>query len=274
MDAAGIDVQVLSLVAPGVDQLEGVEAIEMAREINDILADAVQRHPDRFAGFANLATSAPDTAADELERTVREHGFKGGLINGHTRGRYMDDAIFWPILERAEALKVPLYIHPTRPPQPVVDAYYTGNFSAEVTARVATAGWGWHIETATHIIRLILSGAIDRYPGLQIIIGHLGEALPFMLPRLDHVMTTELTKLQRPIGAYLRENLHYTISGFNFLPPFLDLLLEVGVERIMFSADYPFQSMSEARDFLDQLPVSPSDRERIAHRNAELLMEI
>jgi predicted TIM-barrel fold metal-dependent hydrolase len=274
MDAAGIDVQVLTLVAPGVDPFEAPEAIEMARDINDILAEAVRRQPDRFVGFANLPTSAPDTAADELERTVRELGFKGGLINGHTRGRYMDEEFFWPMLERAEALEVPLYIHPTRPPQPVVETSYTGNFSAEVTARLVTAGWGWHIETAIHVIRLILSGALDRYPRLQIIIGHLGEALPFMLPRLDHAMPRELTKLQRPIGAYLRENLHYTISGFNFLPPFLDLLLEVGVDRMMFSADYPFGSMTEARNFLDQLPVSPADRERIAHENAEVLMKM
>jgi predicted TIM-barrel fold metal-dependent hydrolase len=274
MDDAGIDVQVLSLVAPGVDQLDAGEAIEMARDINDILADAVRHHPTRFAGFANLATSAPDTAADELERMVRKHGFKGGLINGHTGGRYMDDEFFWPILERAEALKVPLYLHPTRPPQPVVDASYTGNFSAEVTAQLAMGGWGWHIETAIHVLRIILSGAFDRYPRLQIIIGHLGEALPFMLPRSNRLLPTELTKLQRPMGAYLRENIHYTFSGFNFLPPFLDLLLEVGVDRIMFSADYPFGSMSQARNFLDQLPVSPADRERIAHGNAEVLMGI
>jgi hypothetical protein len=274
MDAAGIDVQVLSLAAPGVDQLDAAEAIEMARDINDILADAVQRHPSRFAGFASLATAAPDTAADELERMVREHGFKGGLINGHTQGRYLDDEFFWPILERAEAHQVPLYLHPTRPPQPVVDASYTGNFSAAVTAKLTTGGWGWHIETAIHVLRIILSGALDRYPRLQIIIGHLGEGLPFMLPRIDHVMPMEMTKLHRPIGAYLRENLHYTVSGLNFLPPFLDLLLEVGVSRIMFSADYPFKSMLEARTFLDQLPVSPADRERIAHGNAEVLMGI
>lgn len=274
MDAAGIDVQVLTLVAPGVEPLDVAEVVDMAREMNDVLADAVQRHPDRFAGFATLATAAPDTAADELERMVREHGFKGGLINGHTRGRYMDEEFFWPILERAEALNVPIYIHPTRPPQPVVDTYYRGNFSAKVSARLATAGFGWHIETAIHVIRLILSGAFERYPRLQIIIGHLGEALPFMLPRFDQILQMELTKLPRPVSAYLRENLHYTVSGFNFLPPFLDLLLQVGVERIMFSADYPFQSMSEARNFLDELPVSPADRERIAHRNAEILMEM
>ncbi|MFH1487468.1 MAG: amidohydrolase family protein [Pseudomonadota bacterium] len=274
MDDGGIDVQVLTLVAPGVDQLDAAEAIEMARDINDILADAVQRHPSRFVGFANLATAAPDTAADELERMVREHGFKGGLINGHTQGRYLDDAFFWPILERAEALHVPLYLHPTRPPQPVVDASYTGNFSAKVTERLATAGWGWHIETAIHVLRIILSGALDRYPRLQIIIGHLGEALPFMLPRINRNLPTELTKLDRSLGAYLRENLYYTVSGFNFLAPFLDLLLEVGVERIMFSADYPFGSNSAACTFLDQIPVSPADRERIAHENAELLLRL
>ena len=274
MDAAGIDVQVLTLVAPGVEPLDAAEAVEMARDMNDILAEAVQRHPDRFAGFATLATATPDKAADELERMVREHGFKGGLINGHTQGRYMDEEFFWPILKRAEALEVPLYIHPTSPPQPVVDSYYRGNFSAKVSARLATAGFGWHIETAIHVIRLILSGAFDRYPRLQIIIGHLGEALPFMLPRFDQILFTELTKLPRPVSAYLRENLYYTVSGFNFLPPFLDLLLEVGVERIMFSADYPFQSMSQARHFLDQLPVSPADKERIAHGNAEVLMEM
>ena len=157
-------------------------------------------------------------------------------------------------------------------PQPVIDASFTGNFSAEVSTWLSGAGWGWHIETGTHVLRLILSGAFDRYPSLQIIIGHLGEALPFMLPRIDEILSTELTKLHRPTGAYLRENLHYTISGFNFLPPFRDLLNEVGVDRIMFSADYPFGSMTEAHTFLDQLPVSPADRERIAHGNAEALM--
>ncbi len=274
MDAAGIDLQVLSLTSPGVEQLDAAEAIELARDSNDILADAVRRHPSRFAGFASLPTAAPDTAADGLERMVREHGFKGAVINGHTRGRYLDDEAFWPILERAEALQVPLYIHPTPPPQPVIDASYTGNFAAEITAKLSTAGWGWHIETAIHILRLILSGALDRYPRLQLIIGHLGEALPFMLPRIDYQLPTEVTKLRRPIGAYLRENLHYTVSGFNFLPPFLDLLFEVGVDRIIFSADYPFASMSVAHTFLDQLPVSPADREKIAHENAELLLRL
>jgi predicted TIM-barrel fold metal-dependent hydrolase len=272
MDAAGIDVQVLSLTFPGVEQLEAAEAVAFARETNDTLAEAVRRHPGRFAGFAALPTAAPEAAAEELEHTVREHGFKGALINGHTRGRYLDDGFFWPILERAEALGVPIYLHPTPPPRPVIEASYAGNYAPGVTAGLATAAWGWHIETATHVLRLILGGAFDRYPNLQLVVGHMGETLPFMLPRIDLALPTEMTKLDRPIGAYLRENLHYTFGGFNWVQAFLDLLLQVGVERIMFSADHPYASMGEARDFLDRLPVTPADREKIAHGNAERLL--
>lgn len=274
MDAAGVGMQVLSLTSPGVEQLDATEAVTLAREANNHLADAVRRHPSRFAGFAALPTAAPDIAADELERMVREHGFKGALINGHIRGRYLDDQFFWPILERAEALQVPLYLHPTPPPQPVIATSYMGNYAPEVAVGLATAAWGWHIETAIHVLRLILSGAFDRYPSLQLVIGHLGETLPFMLPRLDLALPTQVTKRDRPIGAYLRENLHYTFSGFNYTPTFLDLLLQVGVDRIMFSADYPFASMVQARAFLDQLPVSPADKERIAHGNAERLLRL
>jgi predicted TIM-barrel fold metal-dependent hydrolase len=137
-----------------------------------------------------------------------------------------------------------------------------------VSDMLAGPGWGWHIETAVHVIRLILGGVFDRYPSLQIVIGHLGEGLPFMLQRLD-VMRMAMTKLDRPMSAYLRENVYYTFSGFNFLATFLDLLLEVGVDRIMFSADYPYASMAQARAFLNQLPVSAADREKIAHGNAE-----
>ena len=272
MDAAKIDMQVLSLAAPGTEQLDASEAVPLAREMNNRLAEAVRHHPDRFAGFAALPTLAPETAADELERMVREHGFRGALINGHSKGRYLDDPFFWPILERAEALQVPIYLHPTPPPQPVIEASYTGNFAPEVAIGLSTGAWGWHIETATHVLRLILAGAFDRYPTLQIVIGHMGEVLPFMLDRLEMALPAAVTKLQRPIGAYLRENLHYTFGGFNWTQTFLTLFLQVGVERIMFSADHPFRSMGEARAFLDQIPVSSADRERIAHGNAERLL--
>ncbi len=274
MDAAGIDMQVLSLTAPGVEQLSATEAVALARDTNDLLADAVRHYPTRFAGFAALPTPAPDAAADELERAVREYGFKGAVINGHARGRYLDDRFFWPILERAQALQVPIYLHPARPPQPVVEASYTGNYAPGVADALATSAWGWHIETATHILRLILSGAFDQYPSLQFVIGHMGEALPFMLPRIDHRLPPQATKLERPIAAYLRENLHYTFSGFNYTQTFLDLLLEVGVDRILFSADYPYASMAEASAFLYQLPVSTADKEEIAHGNAERLLRL
>jgi hypothetical protein len=276
MDAAGIDMQVLSHTAargPGEDEMlaDPQEAINTATEANEFLAAAVKQYPDRFGGFATLPTPIPEAAADELERTVKEYGFKGAFINGHTGSRYLDDKFFWPILERAESLRVPIYIHPTPPPQPVIDAYYSG-FSPEVIFGFSTNGWGWHIETAVHVLRMILGGVFDQFPDLQIIIGHLGEALPFMLPRLDRNMGQAMTKLNRSIGAYLRENLYYTFSGFNFIPTFLDLFMQVGADRIMFSADYPYSSMAEARAFLDRLPVSTADRHKIAHGNAELLM--
>jgi hypothetical protein len=273
MDAAGISMQVLSLTAPGVEVAEPDAAETLAREANDYLADAVRRYPQRLAGFAALAVVKPETAVKELERMVQNNGFLGAVINGHTRGRYLDDRSFWPVLECAEALRVPIYLHPTRPPQQVADIYY-GGFSPLVTSLLGMAGWGWHIETAVHIIRMIVGGVFDRYTGLQVIIGHMGETLPSMIQRMDHTMTPERTKLKRPIGAYLRENVHYTFSGFNYTSVFLNLLLEVGVDRIMFSADYPYASMREASDFLDRLPVSEADREKIAHGNAERLMRI
>jgi uncharacterized protein len=272
MDAANISMQVLSLTAPGVEQLEASDAIAMARDANDYLANAVRKHPSRFAGFATLPTPVPDKAAAELGRTVRDYGFKGAMINGHVRDRYLDDKFFWPIFERAEALNVPIYVHPTYPPQPVIDASYSG-FAPAVVEALAGPGWGWHIETAIHVIRLILGGVFDRFPKLQVVIGHMGEGLPFMLPRLN-TMHVSLTKLERPIAAYLRENVHYTFSGFNFTPTFLDLFMEVGVDRIMFSADHPYGSVTKARAFLEHLPVSAADRERIAHGNAERLFRL
>jgi predicted TIM-barrel fold metal-dependent hydrolase len=270
MDAAGIDMQVLSLNSPGVEQADAEVQISVARESNDMIADAVKKYPKRFAGFAALPIAAPDKAAEELDLRVKQ-GFKGTLINGHTRGRYLDDKFFSPILERAEALNVPIYVHPAIPPKAVVDALY-GGFSAPVSGMFASAGWGWHIETSVHVIRMILGGVFDRHPKLQVVIGHLGEGIPFMLPRLNKNFPMELTKLQRPVGAYLRENVHYTFGGFNFPATFLDLLLEVGVGRIMFSVDHPYGSMAEARAFLAQLPVSEADRERIAHGNAEKML--
>jgi len=268
MDAAGIDMQVLSLNFPGTEQSEAAEAIAIARDANDILADAVKKNPTRFAGLAALPTAAPDKAVEELTHRIRQGGFKGAVINGHNRGRYLDDQFYWPILECAEAFNVPIYLHPTLPPKGVMAAAY-GGFPPDISFLLAGPGWGWHIETATHVIRMMLGGVFDRYPKLQIVVGHMGEGLPFMLPRLEALSRT--TKLQRSLGDYLRQNVHYTFAGFNFTATFLNLLLEVGVDRIMFSVDYPYGSMAEAHTFLKQLPVSAADRARIAHGNAERL---
>ena len=176
------------------------------------------------------------------------------------------------MLARAEALKAPIYLHPTQSPKAVIDAWY-GGLSPIVGEMMAGPGWGWHIETALHALRMILGGVFDAHPELQIVVGHMGETLPAVLQRVD-VMAPAMTKLKKPISAYLRQNVHYTFSGFNFLPAFLELILQVGVDRIMFSTDHPYQSMADGRAFLDRLPVSDADQERIAHGNAERLFGI
>jgi predicted TIM-barrel fold metal-dependent hydrolase len=273
MDEAGIDAQLLSLTAPGLEQAETADALAVARDSNDVLAAAVKANPTRFAGLAALAVGAPNKAAEELQRRVTQDGFKGAVINGQNRGRYLDDKFYWPILEAAEALNVPIHIHPAKPPKAVIEASY-GGFSPEVTEMFAGPGWGWHIETAVHVLRMILGGAFDRFPKLNLLIGHLGEGLIFMIQRVDS-MPPRMTGLQHPVSHYLRNNIYYTVSGFNFPSGFLALLLEMGgVERIMFSADHPYGSMARARAFLEQLPVTTADRERIAHGNAERVLGI
>jgi predicted TIM-barrel fold metal-dependent hydrolase len=273
MDAAGIDMQVLSLSAPGVEQMEPDDAVVMARDTNDYLADAVKKHPTRFAGFAAVPTGSPNQAAEELQRRIQQ-GFKGAVINGHNRGRYLDNQFYWPILECAEALNVPIYLHPTPAPQAVVDVSYGQGLPPLVTDMLAGGAWGWHIETAVHMIRIVCGGVFDRFPKLQFVIGHMGEGLPFFFRRLD-IIPTSVTKLKNPIFHYMMNNVHYTFSGMNYPPTFLQLLLELGgVDRIMFSADYPYQSMKWARDFLEQIPVGAADMELIAHGNAERLLKL
>ncbi|MBO0707575.1 MAG: amidohydrolase [Candidatus Dormibacteraeota bacterium] len=270
MDQAGVDVQALSLTAPGVEQLEPGPAVALARSVNDALAEAVRAHPDRLLGFATVPTPDVEGAVAEVRRAHDELGFRGAAINGHSQGRYLDDERFWPILAELERLAMPLYLHPTYP-APQVAAVYAGNYPAAIQSALSLAGWGWHVDTLFHALRLVLSGAFDRFPRLQLVIGHLGEGLTGFLDRFAYSYGALPTGLGQPVGAYFRRNVHYTISGFNFQAPFLSLLLLVGAERILFSADWPYASMAEARAFLDRLPVSPIDREKIAHGNAEVL---
>lgn len=275
MDAAGLDMQVLSLNSPGVEQSDADDALAIARDANDVLAAAMRKHPTRFAGFASLPVATPDQAADELERCVGQLGFKGANINGHNRGRYLDDPFYAPVLARAEALNVPIYLHPTLPPKAVMEASYAG-FHPAATFMIGGTGWGWHIETGMHIMRMMLGGVFDRFPKLQVVIGHMGEALPFMMPRMEAQakMLPPGAGPKLPLGDYLRQNLHYTFGGFNYASTFQVLLSTVGPQRIMYSVDYPYGSMTEARAFLDTLPVSAAERAAIAHGNAEKLLGV
>jgi uncharacterized protein len=285
MDAAGIDVQILSNV-PGVEAVEIPQAIELARQANDAVVAAAIEHPDRFLGFATLPMRDPDAAVTELERTVRDHGFVGALINGHVDGRYLDDPFFWPVFESAEALDVPIYLHPTVPPRPVIDAYYMG-LAPAVSAKLAVAGLGWHIDTGIHCVRLILGGVFDRFPKLQVIVGHHFEALSWMAWRTDYSFPPEESGLKRTIKEYLRENFYGGILAGEFAgmqpgatDPSWSLSFNayqamanvIGVDRVVFTADYPFANMEAGRRFLEQMPIPPVDREKIAHGNAERLL--
>jgi predicted TIM-barrel fold metal-dependent hydrolase len=285
MDAAGIDVQILSNV-PGVEAVEIPQAVELARQANDAAAAAATEFPDRFLGFATLPMRDPDAAVAELERTVRDHGFVGALINGHVDGRYLDDPFFWPVFESAEALDVPIYLHPTVPPRPVIDAYYRG-LAPAVSAKLAVAGLGWHIDTGIHCVRLILGGVFDRFPKLQVIVGHHFEALSWMAWRTDYSFPPEESGLKRTIKEYLRENFYGGILAGEFAgmqpgatDPSWSLSFNayqamanvIGVDRVVFTADYPFANMEAGRKFLEQMPIPPVDREKIAHGNAERLL--
>ncbi len=274
MDEAGITTQVLSAAGPGADLLPQAEGPAFASELNDRLALAISANPGRYAGFAHLPMTAPEAAADELERAVRTLGFHGALVNGVTDGRFLDHPSFAPILARAEALNVPIYLHPGIPPAAVREAYYDG-LPGHLSFMVATAGWGWHAEVAVHVLRLVLSGTLDRYPALQLIIGHMGEGLPAMLARCDQVLGRETPAfLQRSVSQTILDQVHVTTSGFFTLPPFLAALLTFGADRILFSVDYPFSPNAPARAFLDRLPVSPADKEKIAHGNADRLLRL
>jgi predicted TIM-barrel fold metal-dependent hydrolase len=273
MDAAGIDVQVLSMAAPAVQTLEPDAAVPLAVESNDQLAETVAAHPDRYAGFATLPTTDPKAAAGELERAVRQLGMKGAMIHGHTHGQFLDEPQFWPVLEAAEGLEVPIYLHPTYPPQVVRDAYFSG-LDPAVAGSLASSGWGWHAETALHSLRMVAAGIFDRFPGLQFILGHMGENLPFYLDRANRKLGKVTAHLQRPLADYLLTQFHITTSGFVSLPPLECTLAVFGADRIMFSVDYPFEDMREARDFLDAAPLAPADKEKIAHGNAERLLNL
>ena len=248
MDAAGIDLQVLSLAAIGVDELSPSTAAKLVPDINDELAAAVKAYPERLAGFALLPMKTPEKAAAELERCVSKLGFLGAMVDGTTDGHFLDDKRFTPVFEAAAKLGVPVYVHPAPPPKAVKEAYYTG-VSEAVDYLLSIAGWGWHAETGLHTLRMVCSGLFDRLPELQVIIGHMGEGLPYALARSSGILSGP-AKLRQPVADYFKTNLWVTTSGYFTLPPFQCAREVIGLERLMFSVDYPFSSNDKGREFL------------------------
>ena len=273
MDETGITVQVLSNTGPGPDLVPGADGVALAREMNDHLAAAIARHPTRFAGFAVLPMQSPDAVAGELRRTVKELGFVGALINGTTEGRFLDHAGYDGLLAAAVDLDVPIYIHPHLAPEAVRQAYYA-DLKPGASGVLEAAGWGWHSETAIHLLRLVLAGALDRHPRLRLIIGHMGEMLPMMMARIDEVFARDIGHLERPIGSAILDQVWLTTSGIFTEPPFLAALATFGIDRIMFSVDYPYASNAKGRAFLDRLSLAPADMVKLTHGNADALLKL
>lgn len=265
MDKAGIDMQVVSLTSPGVEHFDPAVGTSMAKEANDALHEAVRRHPDRLAGFAALAPKEPEKAADELERAVTRLGFKGWKTHSNYGGEFLDDRKFWPILERAEKLDAPVYLHPAVPNIPQLTRY-----------GIVSAGppFGFGIEVCITMVRLIYSGVLDRYPRLKILLGHYGEGMPFLMHRIDFAylkpwFDPEATpKLERRPSDYLRENVYYTTSGNYFKGAFDCTYEAVGPGRILLATDYPYEDSVECMNFLEGLSLSKEDREKIFSENA------
>ena len=271
MDEAGVDVQLISHGAPSAQKLTTPDAVAMVRRVNDRLAEAIARHPTRFAGFATLPTSDPAAAADELERMVTQHGFKGAMIHGLANGVFLDDARFWPIFARAEKLDVPIYLHPALPHPQVMDVYYKEY--AKDFPMVIRAAWGFTVETATIAIRLVLSGLFEKHPRLKIVLGHLGETLPFLVWRIDQALSRPGAKPMRFRDIFCN-NFWITTSGFFSDPALVCCMMELGVDRILFSVDYPFVENKPGTAWMERIHLSAEDKAKILSGNAKRLLKM
>jgi 2,3-dihydroxybenzoate decarboxylase len=271
MDEGGIDVQVLSHAPPAVQTLDTETALKLAGGVNDRLAAVCKGHPDRFAAFAALPTQDPKAAADELERTVTRHGFKGAMVHGLTNGLFIDDKRFWPIFERAEKLDVPIYVHPGHPHPAVIEAYYK-DYAKDYPA-ILGPGWGYTVEMATAGVRLVLSGVFDKYPNLKIVLGHMGEGIPFLLWRINHTLhiTGNPDFSFRDIFC---EHFWITTSGFFSDPAMLCSMMELGADRIVFSIDWPWADNKEGADWLHKMQISAEDKAKIFGGNAAKLLHM
>jgi len=285
MDEAGVDIQVLSFNY-NIDRLNAADALALTRKVNEKMAEAIKKYPDRFVGFTAVAPKDPKASADELERTVKQLGFKGTMILPHVNGEFIDNKKYWPIFERAAKLDVPVYIHPMFPPPERLQPYLE-------YPDLSGAMWGFGAEAGLAVMRLICSGIFDEYPNLTIILGHLGEAIPFWMWRLDNSMIKAVAhvpkgrreskdpadiplvnKLKRLPSEYFRDNFYVTTSGMMWQPALLCSELAIGADRILFAADYPFESSKEMVDFIESSAISEHDKEKVFHLNAERLLKL
>ena len=264
MDAIGVEKAVLSLAGPGVQaEAETAKAVRLAAECNDFLAGKMQARPDRYGGFAHLAVQDPAAAADELERCVRQLGMQGAMINGQTNGAYLDDDRFSVLWERAEALGAPIYIHPANPP----DVPYMYHGHPEMYGPV----WSWSVETGNHALRLLFGGLFDRYPGAKLLLGHMGETLPYQLWRFDsrwEISNRGDRRLKLKPSEYFRRNIWCTTAGVCSSEPLRCALDAMGGDRVMFSVDYPFERPGEAGEWIEAAPLSEAERRAVCRDNA------
>ena len=269
MDATGIARQVLSLTNPGVQIFDAETAAALAVSSNDQLAEAIRKHPDRYSGLATIAPQNPAGAAKELERGVRKLGLRGAIINSHTHSEYLDDPKFWEIFAAAEALDVPIYLHPSTPSR--------GMYAPFAEWGLEGAIYGFAIETSLHLLRIVLSGVFDRFPKLRMVVGHLGEGLPYWFFRIDFFHRANVAsgryakvkKLERKPSDYLKENAWVTTSGMAWQPPILYCQQVLGVDRVMYAMDYPYQFVPEEVRITDELPISDADKKKLYQTNAE-----
>ena len=271
MDEAGIDASLLLVGSPGVQIFDADQGSSLARLVNDRVAEACRVHPGRFHALAALAPQQPGVAAKELERAVTTLGLKGGIINSHTKGEYLDEPKFWPIFEAAVALDVPIYIHPREPPPKMVEPFLP-------PAMLASATWGFAAETGLHGVRLIAAGVFDRFPQLRIVLGHLGEGLPFFMDRLDVRYSKEIVparpKLKHKPSDYVKENFFVTSSGMNWSPTIRFCQETLGPERVLFAADYPFEDPVAAVEGAEATPMSEQHRLLFFQQNAERVFKL
>lgn len=273
MDRAGVDVQVVSHGGNSPSALDHPEAIELCRMVNDSLAEQISEHPTRFRGFATIPLHDPIAAADEMRRCVNELGFVGTLVMGTCGGLFLDDERFDPVLTAAEEVDLPIYVHPGVPPNPVTAAYYSGNWPTPVQFLFSAPAFGWHVEAGIHVLRLILSGALDRHPNLKLLSGHWGELVAGWLHRLDETIGWA-DFLARPVSEYYREHVWVTPSGMYTQNQLNFFVAEIGAERIIHSEDFPYVVRDNVSEFLQEAALSDDERSAIAYRNAEKVMRI